>query len=144
MFQDRLSPIRISMSRRAHDQCCPIFDVCCVVPQPDRRFRPIVVISKYAQACRLEREKSSGLRVQAQPNTRSTRTRRFTLRTAVAKQSPLRPPFVNLMGTKTLVLAIIPLHEIVIDFCWAAKTSQFAGPDSTLQRAGEHFRESDA
>jgi hypothetical protein len=57
---------------------------------------------------------------------------------------PLGPPFVNLMGTKTLVLAIIPLHEIVIDLCWVAKTSQFAGPDSALQRAGEHFRESDA
>jgi hypothetical protein len=133
-----------SMSGAPHDRCRPIFDVCRVVPLPDRRFRPIVVKSKYAQACRHECEKSSGLRVQAQSDTWSTQTRRFALRTAVAKQSPLGPPFVNLMGTETLVLAIIPLHEIVIVLCWVAKASQFAGPDSALYRAGEHFRESDA
>jgi hypothetical protein len=33
------------------------------------------------------------------------------------------------------------LHEIVIDLCWVAKTSQFAGPDGAIQRAREHFRE---
>jgi hypothetical protein len=99
---------------------------------------------QYAQACGHECEKSSGLRVQAQSDTRSTQIRRFALRTAVAKQSPLGPPFVNLLGTMTLVLAIIPLHEIVVVLCWVAKASQFAGPDSALYRTGEHFRESDA
>jgi hypothetical protein len=48
------------------------------------------------------------------------------------------------MGTKTLELAIIPLHEIVIVLCWIGKGSQFAGLDSALYLAGEHFRESDA
>jgi hypothetical protein len=58
-----------------------------------------VVKSNYAQACRHECEKSSGLRVQAQSYTWSIQTKRFILRTALAK-------------------AIIPSLEIVIDLCW--------------------------
>jgi hypothetical protein len=34
------------------------------------------------------------------------------------------------------------LHEIVSNLCWVAKTSQFAGPDSAIQRQVD-FREMD-
>jgi hypothetical protein len=39
----------------------PIFDVPGVIPEPDCWFRLIVFVPKYAKACSIEREESSGL-----------------------------------------------------------------------------------
>jgi hypothetical protein len=52
----------------------PIFDVPGVIPEPDCSFRLIVFVPKYAQACGIEREESSGPCIE--PNQLAVKTRR--------------------------------------------------------------------
>jgi hypothetical protein len=48
-------------------RCQPIFDAPGVVPKPDRWFRLIVFVPKYAQACGIKHEQSSGARIEPYP-----------------------------------------------------------------------------
>src|SRR5690242_1266193 len=56
-------PLRLCSCGRRFHLWAPqqIFDVPCVVPEPDCWFRLIVFVPKYAEACGIEREESSGL-----------------------------------------------------------------------------------
>ena len=64
MFKTMSFPLAL-LNVGAPGRCRSIFDVLGVVPQPDRWFRLIVFVPKYAQACSIEREELSGPRIEA-------------------------------------------------------------------------------
>src|SRR6516164_2705053 len=65
--------------------------------------------------------------------------RRFTSRTAVAKQLPVRPLLADLGSGATLVLTVVPFDEVPIDFGHSSEAGQFAGPGRAPQGTGEHL-----
>ena len=67
----------------------------------------------------------------------------FSSRTTVAKQLPAGTLFVDLLCATSLVLAIIPFQQIAVGLRFTSEPSQLASPDRALQRAREHFCESD-
>ena len=67
----------------------------------------------------------------------------FSSRTTVAKQLPARTLFLDLPCATSLVLAIIPFQQIAVGLRFTSKPSQLASPDGALQRAREHFFESE-
>src|SRR6516164_128572 len=68
----------------------------------------------------------------------------FSSGTTVAKQLPARTLFVDLLGSTPLVLAIIPFQQIAVSLRFTSESGQLAGSDRALQRACEHFGESEA
>src|SRR6267143_673002 len=65
---------------------------------------------------------------------------RFAARAAVAEQLPVRAFRTDLDRTATLVLAVVPLDEVVIDFSRRSKAGQFTCPTRALQWTGKHPR----
>src|SRR5947199_5426686 len=116
-----------------------------VVPQPDYRPRNVVFISDRAQARRAQKEGHTMHRWfesdpagGQHPNEVPTREeqyipsnhsdaaqhifgscsylgRRFASRAAVAKQMPVRALCTNLCRGATLIRAVVPLHQVVVD-----------------------------
>src|SRR5215471_6043897 len=68
----------------------------------------------------------------------------FSSRTTIAKQLPARTLLMDLLGTTTLALAIIPFYQIVVGLRVISEPCQLARSDRALQRTGEHFRKSEA
>jgi hypothetical protein len=67
--------------------------------------------------------------------------RRFSSRAAVAEQLPIGAILENLDRTATLILAVVPFQQIVIDRGLGSETSQLAGPGGALQGTGEDLRQ---
>jgi hypothetical protein len=44
-------------------------------------------------------------------------------------------------AAEALIVAVIPLHQVGIDFGRGSESCQFTGSDGTLQRAGEDLNE---
>jgi len=67
----------------------------------------------------------------------------FSSRTTVAKQLPARTLFVDLLCATSLILTVIPFQQIAVALRFASEAGQLASPHRPLQRAREHFCESD-
>src|SRR5262249_335634 len=67
--------------------------------------------------------------------------RRFSVRAAVSEQIPVGSLCMNLYGADTFVITVIPFDQIGIDFGDAPEACPFTGSRSSLQRAGQYFRE---
>ena len=59
-------------------------------------------------------------------------SRRLTPWAAIAEQLPVGTLRLNLHGPPTLVLPVVPFHEIAVDFGLRSETRQFAGAVRTL------------
>src|SRR4051795_2076408 len=68
--------------------------------------------------------------------------RRLASGTAVAKQLPVRTLLMNIHCTAALVVAVVPLDQILVDFSHIAETCQFTGMACAPQGAGQDHRES--
>jgi hypothetical protein len=141
-----------------------------VIPQSDCRSGQIVLVAKRAQARSAQQEifarpgfqpkptggqdpeKVSARKNQNIPLDRAhaldhtigsctNLARRFPSWTAIAEDLPAGALAVDLRRPETLVLAIVPFHQIVVDFGLGAKAGQFAGPGRALQRTSEHASE---
>jgi hypothetical protein len=62
----------------------------------------------------------------------------FTSRATVAKQFPVWPLLEDVFRAAALILAVVPLDQVVIDFGHTREAGQFAGPGGALQRAGKY------
>src|SRR5213079_122975 len=67
--------------------------------------------------------------------------RRFSVGTTVAKQLPVGSLRVNLDGSKTFIIAVVPFDQIGIDLGCRAEARWFTRSNGALQRTGEHFGE---
>src|SRR5262245_57363530 len=54
--------------------------------------------------------------------------RRFTSRASIMEQLPIRTLLMNVRRAATFVVAIVPFHQVPVDFDPIAKAGQFAGP----------------
>ncbi len=57
---------------------------------------------------------------------------------AIAEEDPPRPPLANLVARQSLVVAVVPLHEVGIDDRACIEAGKGTGLARTLQRAHEH------
>ena len=73
--------------------------------------------------------------------TRRDLIKRFSAREAVAKHLPAWMPSTNFDRPKALILAVIPLDEVVEDLGSGRKAGEFAGSLGALQRACKHASE---
>src|ERR1700739_1955728 len=67
----------------------------------------------------------------------------FSSRTTVAKQLPARTLFVALLCATSLILTVLPFHQIAVALCFASEACQLASPHRPPQRAREPFCERD-
>ena len=65
---------------------------------------------------------------------------RFTVRRAVPKEIPARLRFENVCGRASFVVAIVPPHEIRLDFGLRPKSNQRTRLLGASQRAGQYMR----
>ena len=61
---------------------------------------------------------------------------RFTARGAIPEQLPVWAFCKNLVRAQSLILTIVPFHQVRIDFRHRSKPSQFAGSCRTLSTMG--------
>jgi hypothetical protein len=64
---------------------------------------------------------------------------RFASRSAVPEQLPVWTLSKDLGRTQSLILTVVPLHQVRIGFGRSSKPRKFASSGSTLQRAGKYL-----
>src|SRR5579871_608017 len=75
---------------------------------------------------------------------RADRLHRFAAWTAIAKEKPVRPLLANVVGAPALVVAVVPLDEIVVELSSGAEAGQLARSLGALQWTGQHPSEARA
>src|SRR6516164_5203075 len=131
-----------------------------VVPQADHWLAEVVLVSQDAEGGGAQHKVAPPNRVEAEPagseHAQEMRTRkqqnvavdgahaaddalgrRLAARAAVAEQPPIGVLLEYLRGAPALVVAVVPFHQIRIEFRPVAKTRQLAGPDGALQPLGK-------
>src|SRR5206468_5886350 len=69
---------------------------------------------------------------------------RFTARTAVPKEIPVRSRSENVRGPLPFVVAIVPLRQVLFDFGHRIQPGQLTRSSRALPRAGQHASKLDA
>src|SRR5271166_1888199 len=140
-----------------------------VIPKPDHRLRKIVFITKCAKAGRTQQEilarasqserqpaggqNANEVSVGKQQYVRRNRAetleyavraraylrRRFAARGAVAEQLPVGMIGVDFGRAQSLILTVVPLHQVRIGFGHPSKSGQLAGSGGAPKRAGKHL-----
>src|SRR5215831_10701906 len=144
------------------------FYVVHVVPQPDRRFRNVVLVTQCTKARCAEQEVSAGCGRESEPPHRQYPQemsagkqqdiplhrahaaqhaigalahlfRRFSPWASVAENLPVRTLRVDFLAGQALVFAIVPFHQVGIRLGDSAKPGQFGGTGSALQWTRKHL-----
>src|SRR5262249_32460132 len=138
-----------------------------LVPEADHRVGAVMFVPRRTEAGRAEEEVPARPRLEPEParseyaeevpareqqhvaidgadsayhtvGPRSDLVRRLPSRAAVAEQLPVRALGVDLRAGTTFIGAVVPFHEVGIDFRHRAEASELARSNHPLQGAGEH------
>src|SRR5271156_6149485 len=138
-----------------------------VIPKLNYRLGQVVLVAKRAQARGAQQKIFSALGFHSQPardqysqnvparknqnvaldrthavnhtvGARSNLGGRFPTGATVAEQLPARTLGMDLRGAQTLVFAVIPFDQVMIDIGLIAEASQLAGPRRALRRTGKY------